>query len=112
MKKFEIYYADLSPAFGSEQGGLRPVVIVSNDVGNFHAPIVQIAPITSVVTKYRLPTHVYLDCNETGLKSNSIVVCEQIRTIDKKRLTDYVTTIHNKEIQNKINEAIKRSFAL
>ena len=85
VKRGQIYYADLSPVIGSEQGGMRPVVIVSNDKGNVVSPVVIVAPITSVVNKKRLPTQVLIG-TESGLKVLSMVLCEQLRTIDKSRI--------------------------
>lgn len=87
IKRGDIYYADLNPVIGSEQGGTRPVLVISNDIGNKHSPTVIIAAITSrVLTKKKLPTHFYLGGVE-GLPENSIILFEQLRTIDKKRLT-------------------------
>ena len=86
----EIYYADLSPCVGSEQGGLRPVVIIQNDIGNKYAPTTIIAPLTSVETKHNIPTHVVLSPMESGLKCESVVLLEQVRTVDKCRLKDKV----------------------
>ena len=88
VKRGEIYYADLSPVVGSEQGGVRPVLIVQNDVGNRYSPTVIAAAITSQRDKNRLPTHIELQADKCGLAKDSIVLLEQIRTIDKKRLKD------------------------
>lgn len=85
IKRGQIWYADLSPIRGSEQGGMRPVVIVSNDTGNAVSPVVIVAPITSVVSKKKLPTQVLIG-TESGLKELSMVMCEQLRTIDKSRI--------------------------
>lgn len=90
IHKGEIYYADLSPCLGSEQGGLRPVVIVQNDIGNKYSPTTIIAPLTSVETKHNIPTHVALSPMESGLKCESVVLLEQVRTVDKRRLRDKV----------------------
>ena len=86
VKRGEIYYADLSPVVGSEQGGVRPVLVVQNDVGNRYSPTVIAAAITSKLDKAKLPTHIALRAGECGLPQNSVVLLEQIRTIDKKRL--------------------------
>lgn len=88
VRRGEIYYADLSPVVGSEQGGIRPVLIVQNDVGNRHSPTVIAAAITSQRDKNRLPTHIEVQADKCGLAKDSIVLLEQIRTIDKKRLKD------------------------
>ena len=88
VKRGEIYYADLSPVVGSEQGGLRPVLIVQNDTGNKHSPTVIAAAITSQINKARLPTHIELAANSYGLSKDSVVLLEQIRTIDKRRLKE------------------------
>ena len=88
VKRGEIYYADLSPVVGSEQGGLRPVLIVQNDVGNRHSPTVIAAAITSQKDKAHLPTHIAVQADRCGLTRDSIVLLEQIRTIDKRRLKD------------------------
>lgn len=93
IKRGEIYYANLNPVIGSEQGGRRPVLIISNDIGNKHSPTVIVAPITSRVhTKAKLPTHTLIKDFE-GLDKNSIILFEQIRTIDKQRLREYLGTL-------------------
>ena len=107
----DIYYADLRPVVGSEQGGIRPVLIVQNDVGNRHSPTVICAAITSRMNKAKLPTHIELDANKYQLVKNSVVLLEQIRTIDKQRLKDYVCHL-DKEIMKRIDEALKISFSL
>ena len=107
----EIYYADLSPAFGSEQGGLRPVLIIQNDVGNRHAPTTIAAPITSRLTKKPLPTHVLLEVGTCGLQYESVVLMEQIRTLDKRRLKTRLGKIPT-EKWPEINKAIKTSLEL
>ena len=104
VKRGDIYYADLSPVVGSEQGGIRPVLIIQNDVGNRHSPTVICAAITSRMNKAKLPTHVEID-------RNSVVLLEQIRTIDKQRLKDLVCHL-DEEIMNKVDEAIRISFEL
>ncbi len=90
VKRGEIYYADLSPVVGSEQGGVRPVLVVQNDVGNRYSPTVIAAAITSKLDKAKLPTHIALRAGECGLPQNSVVLLEQIRTIDKQRLKEKV----------------------
>jgi len=98
IKRGDIYYADLNPVIGSEQGGTRPVLIISNDIGNKHSPTVIIAAITSRVhTKKKLPTHLYLGQIE-GLPANSIVLFEQLRTIDKKRLREHIGMLDSQQI--------------
>ena len=100
IKRSEIYYADLNPVRGSEQGGIRPVLILQNDIGNKHSPTTIVAAITSRQTKAKLPTHV--DVTMEGLTKDSIVLLEQIRTIDKNRLTEYVGRL-DKETLHKNN---------
>ena len=90
VKRGEIYYADLSPVVGSEQGGIRPVLIVQNDVGNRHSPTVIAAAITSQREKAKLPTHIEVHADKCGLSKDSVVLLEQIRTIDKRRLRDKI----------------------
>lgn len=98
IKRGDIYYADLNPVIGSEQGGTRPVLVISNDIGNKHSPTVIIAAIASrVLTKKKLPTHFYLGGVE-GLPENSIILFEQLRTIDKRRLKEYMGMIDSKQI--------------
>lgn len=111
IKRGDIFYADLSPVIGSEQGGVRPVLIVQNDVGNRHSPTVICAAITSRMNKAKLPTHIELDANKYQIVKNSVVLLEQIRTIDKQRLKDYVCHL-DKEIMKKIDEALRISFSL
>lgn len=110
IKRGQIYYADLSPTKGSEQGGVRPVLIVQNDKGNKYAPTVIVAIITSRKTKAKLPTHIWLSVTD-GFKVNSMVELEQLRTIDKSRLKDYIGEVQEGE-QRLINEALKISLAL
>ncbi|MDR0813191.1 MAG: type II toxin-antitoxin system PemK/MazF family toxin [Oscillospiraceae bacterium] len=94
----ELYYADLNPVVGSEQGGIRPVIILQNDVGNRHSPTVIVAAITSKAMKATLPTHCLLSV-ESGLDRDSVALLEQIRTIDKRRLKDYVGTLGQEDMQ-------------
>lgn len=109
IKRGEIYYADLSPVVGSEQGGVRPVLILQNDTGNQHSPTTIVAAITSRQTKSKLPTHV--EINTDGLKSKSIVLLEQIRTIDKSRLTERIGKL-DKDTMGKVDHAIITSFGI
>ena len=111
VKRGDIYYADLSPVVGSEQGGIRPVLIIQNDVGNRHSPTVICAAITSRMNKAKLPTHVELDARKCRIVKNSVILLEQVRTIDKQRLKDLVCHL-DKEIMNKVNEALRISFEL
>ena len=107
----EVYYADLSPAFGSEQGGLRPVIILQNNIGNKHSPTTIIAPITSNIGKKPLPTHILIPENSCGLSTESIVLTEQIRVIDKQRLKTKIGVIPQNFIVE-IDKAIKISLAI
>lgn len=100
IKRGEMYFADLDPVVGSEQGGIRPNVIIQNDVGNCHSPTVIIAAITAKTRKTNLPTHVYVDSSRDGLEKDSIVLLEQLRTIDKSRLSDYIGQLNAEEISN------------
>ena len=105
IKRGEIYFADLSPVIGSEQGGVRPVLVVQNDVGNKYSPTVIAAAITSQLEKAKLPTHIQLPAEKYGLPKNSIVLLEQIRTIDKKRLKEKIGELPVIEM-TKVNEAL------
>ncbi len=107
----EIYYADLSPVVGSEQGGVRPVLIVQNDVGNKHSPTVIAAAITSQREKSRMPTHIEIDSATCGLAKDSVVLLEQIRTIDKKRLKEKMGVL-DQTAMSKIDTALSISFGL
>lgn len=111
VKRGEIYYADLSPVVGSEQGGIRPVLIVQNDVGNRHSPTVIAAAITSQREKSRLPTHIELNADRCGLSKDSVVLLEQIRTIDKKRLKERMGELDPPSM-NQVNNALSISFGL
>lgn len=111
VKRGEIYYADLSPVVGSEQGGIRPVLIVQNDVGNRHSPTVIAAAITSQRDKSKLPTHIEVSAEKCGLSKDSVVLLEQIRTIDKKRLKDKMGVLDTTSM-NKVNTALSISFGL
>ena len=112
IKRGDMFYADLSPVIGSEQGGIRPVLIIQNDMGNKYSPTVIAAAITSQVNKNRLPTHIEIDSDEFGLKSDSVVLTEQIRTIDKSRLKEKIGHINNEKVMDRINNAIGVSFGL
>ena len=111
VRRGDIYYADLSPVVGSEQGGIRPVLIIQNDVGNRHSPTVICAAITSRMNKAKLPTHVEIDASKYQIVKNSVILLEQVRTIDKQRLKDLACHL-DKEIMNKVDEALKISFEL
>jgi len=111
IKRGDIYYADLSPVIGSEQGGLRPVLIVQNDVGNKYSPTVIAAAITSQINKTKLPTHIELYAENFGLAKNSVILLEQIRTIDKRRLKEKMGHLDEK-LMDKVNDAISISFGL
>ena len=111
VKRGDIFYADLSPVVGSEQGGIRPVIIVQNDVGNKYSPTVIIAAITSQINKAKLPTHVEISSEEYGLNKDSVVLLEQIRTLDKKRLKEKIG--HMTEVDmRKVDEALLISIGV
>ncbi|MBE6562595.1 MAG: type II toxin-antitoxin system PemK/MazF family toxin [Ruminococcaceae bacterium] len=111
IKRGDIYYADLSPVVGSEQGGLRPVLIVQNDVGNKYSPTVIAAAITSRLGKAKLPTHIDVYADKVGLQKDSVILLEQIRTIDKKRLGEKMGHLDD-EMMVAVDEAISISFGL
>ncbi len=111
IKRGEVFYADLSPVVGCEQGGVRPVVIVQNDMGNKHSPTVIAAAITSKQDKTTLPTHILIKGNSCGLSKDSIVLLEQIRTIDKQRLKEKTGSLDTDDL-GKINKALNISFGL
>lgn len=111
VRRGDIYYADLSPVIGSEQGGIRPVLIVQNDIGNKYSPTVIAAAITSQREKNNLPTHIKLDAHNCGLSKDSIVLLEQIRTIDKKRLRERMGTLDNNSM-TEVDKALYISFGL
>ena len=112
IKRGDMFYADLSPVVGSEQGGIRPVLIIQNDVGNKHSPTVIAAAITSQTGKNRLPTHIEIGLGYGGLKADSVVLAEQIRTIDKSRLREKIGHINDERIINELNNALGVSFGL
>ena len=111
IKRGDIFYADLSPVVGSEQGGLRPVLIIQNDVGNKYSPTVIAAAITSRMSKTRLPTHIDVYADRVGLAKDSVILLEQIRTIDKRRLKEKMGHLDG-AVMNKVNAAIAISFGL
>ena len=111
VKRGELYYADLSPVVGSEQGGIRPVLIVQNDVGNRYSPTVIAAAITSRMGKTKLPTHIDIYADEVGLAKDSVVLLEQIRTLDKRRLREKMGHLDSAAME-KVNGAISVSFGL
>lgn len=111
IKRGDIYYADLSPVVGSEQGGVRPVLIVQNDVGNRYSPTVIAAAITSQRDKTKLPTHIEVASTTCGLSKDSIVLLEQIRTLDKKRLKERMGRLDDPSM-NEIDQALSISFGL
>ena len=111
VKRGDIYYADLSPVVGSEQGGMRPVLIVQNDTGNRHSPTVIAAAITSQTGKARLPTHIELSARSYGLSRDSVILLEQIRTLDKSRLRERMGQL-DAPTMDRVNNAIAVSFGL
>ena len=111
VKRGDIYYADLSPVVGSEQGGIRPVLIIQNDVGNKYSPTVIAAAITSQINKAKMPTHIELSADDYGLYKDSVILLEQIRTIDKKRLREKVAHL-DKNLMLDVNNALAISFGL
>ncbi len=111
VKRGDIYYADLSPVVGSEQGGIRPVLIIQNDVGNRYSPTVIAAAVTSRLNKSKLPTHIEIDAVKYGLPKDSVILTEQIRTIDKKRLKEKIGHV-DEELMNNVNDALFVSFGL
>lgn len=112
IKRGDMFYADLSPVVGSEQGGIRPVLIIQNDLGNKYSPTVIAAAITSQTNKAKLPTHIEIDSEGCGLKNNSVILAEQIRTIDKSRLKERIGHIEDENVMNQINNALGVSFGL
>ena len=111
VKRGDIYYADLSPVVGSEQGGIRPVLIIQNDVGNRYSPTVICAAITSRMNKAKLPTHIEIDSRRCQIMKDSVILLEQIRMIDKQRLKDMIGHL-DKERMRSVDEAIRVSLAL
>ncbi|NLL79154.1 MAG: type II toxin-antitoxin system PemK/MazF family toxin [Clostridiales bacterium] len=111
MRRGDVFYADLRPVIGSEQGGIRPVLIIQNDIGNRHSPTVICAAITSKLNKAKLPTHIELDCGKYEMVRDSVILLEQLRTIDKKRLKDKVCHLDN-DIMEQVNHALAISLSL
>ncbi|OPJ55250.1 type II toxin-antitoxin system PemK/MazF family toxin [Alkalithermobacter paradoxus] len=111
IKRGDIFYADLSPVIGSEQGGVRPVLIIQNDIGNKYSPTVIVAAITSQINKAKLPTHIEIKANEYGLNKDSVVLLEQIRTIDKKRLREKIGHFDEDRME-KVDQSIQISLGL
>ena len=111
VRRGDIYYADLSPVVGSEQGGLRPVLIIQNDVGNRYSPTVIAAAITSKMGKSRLPTHIDIHADKVGLAKDSVVLLEQVRTLDKRRLKERMGHLDEQTMQT-VNSAIAVSFGI
>lgn len=111
VRRGDIYYADLSPVIGSEQGGVRPVLVVQNDIGNKYSPTVIAAAITSQINKAKMPTHIEISASEYGLNKDSVILLEQIRTIDKKRLKERIGRLDD-ELMRKVDEALSISFGL
>ena len=111
VKRGDVYFADLSPVVGSEQGGVRPVLIIQNDIGNRFSPTVIVAAITAQIQKAKLPTHVEIDAKNYGFDRDSVILLEQLRTIDKQRLTDKITHLDD-EMMEKVNEALQISRGL
>lgn len=105
IKRGELYYADLSPVVGSEQGGVRPILIVQNDTGNKYSPTIIAAAVTSKLTKAKLPTHIELNANEYGLVKDSVILLEQIRTLDKRRLKERIGELSPIKMK-KVNTAL------
>ena len=111
VKRGDIFFADLSPVVGSEQGGIRPVLIIQNDVGNRYSPTVIAAAITSRQDKNRLPTHIPIEAHECGLQKDSVVLLEQVRTLDKRRLKEKMGSVDYNAMKE-INRALSVSFGL
>ncbi|MDY3828140.1 MAG: type II toxin-antitoxin system PemK/MazF family toxin [Clostridium sp.] len=111
VKRGDIFYADLSPVIGSEQGGIRPVIVVQNDIGNRYSPTVIVAAITSQINKAKLPTHVEISSEEYGLNRDSVVLLEQIRTLDKRRLKERIGHMTENDMK-KVNRALAISLNL
>jgi mRNA interferase MazF len=111
MKRGDIFYADLSPVIGSEQGGVRPVLIIQNDIGNRYSPTVIVSAITSQINKAKLPTHIEIKAEDFGLLKDSVILLEQIRTIDKKRLREKIGKLDD-ELMVKVNEGLFISIGL
>ena len=111
VKRGDIYYADLSPVVGSEQGGIRPVLVIQNDIGNKYSPTVIAAALTSQINKAKMPTHIELAAKDYGLNKDSVILLEQIRTIDKRRLREKIGRIDD-GLMASVNNALSISFGL
>jgi mRNA interferase MazF len=111
IKRGDILYADLSPVIGSEQGGIRPVLVIQNDIGNKYSPTIIVAAITSQINKAKLPTHVEINAEEYGITKDSVILLEQIRTIDKKRLKEKVGHLSD-DLMKKVDDGLQISFGL
>ncbi len=111
VKRGDVYYADLSPVIGSEQGGIRPVLVVQNDIGNRYSPTVIVSAITSQINKAKLPTHIEISSEDFSLPRDSVVLLEQIRTIDKKRLKEKIGRF-DKNLMGEVDDCLKISLGL
>ena len=111
IKRGDVFFADLSPVVGSEQGGTRPVLIIQNDIGNRFSPTVIVAAITAQIQKAKLPTHVEIEASKHGFERDSVILLEQVRTIDKSRLTDKITHL-DEALMKQVERAIEISFGL
>lgn len=111
VKRGDVFFAELSPVVGSEQGGTRPVLVIQNDIGNRFSPTVIVAAITAQIQKAKLPTHVEINAKEHGFERDSVILLEQIRTIDKSRLTDKITHLDD-QLMEKVDEALEISVGL
>ncbi|MFM1655695.1 type II toxin-antitoxin system PemK/MazF family toxin [Brevibacillus sp. B_LB10_24] len=111
VKRGDVFFADLSPVVGSEQGGVRPVLVIQNDIGNRFSPTVIVAAITAQIQKAKLPTHVEIDSKLYGFDRDSVILLEQIRTIDKQRLTDKITHLDD-EMMERVNDSLQISLGL
>ena len=111
IKRGDVFFADLSPVVGSEQGGVRPVLIIQNDIGNRFSPTVIVAAITAQIEKAKLPTHIEIDAKKYGFDRDSVILLEQLRTIDKQRLTDKITHL-DRLMMRKVDEALQISLGL
>lgn len=111
IKRGELYYADLSPVIGSEQGGMRPVLVVQNDIGNRYSPTIIVAAVTSQIRKAKLPTHIELEPDSFGLPRASVVLTEQVRTIDKRRLRQRIGSLPD-DLMRKVDQALQLSLGV
>ncbi len=111
IRRGDVFYADLSPVVGSEQGGTRPVLVLQNDIGNQYSPTTIIAAITSQISKAKLPTHIEIKSKNSGLEKDSVILLEQIRTIDKSRLKEKITSL-NEDAMKKVGHAVEISLGL